>query len=52
MLLFDVFGKAGIPSPAQIVSDVPKSKTGLIFGFTVTLKLVVVAHCPVFEINV
>ena len=52
MPLFDVSGKDGTPSPAQIISAVPKLKSGLILVFTVTLKSLVVEHCPAFGINV
>ena len=45
MALADVAGNAGTPSPAQILTEVPKLKAGIIFGVTVTEKLVVVAHC-------
>ena len=48
----DVAGKAGTVPPSQIVSDVPKEKTGVMFGLTVTEKLVVVAHCPADGVNV
>ena len=52
MLLVDVVGKAGTGLPAQIVSAVPKLKTGVTFGLTVTAKVVVVAHCPAEGVNV
>jgi hypothetical protein len=42
--LVDVAGNVGTIPPAQIVSDVPKLNVGGMFGFTVTVKLVVVAH--------
>jgi hypothetical protein len=42
----DVAGKEGKGLPVQIVVDVPKLKVGVRFGFTVTEKLVVVAHWP------
>ena len=42
----EVFGKVGTVPPPQIVSDVPKLNVGVIFGFTVTVKLVGFVHCP------
>ena len=42
--LVDVVGKVGTVPPLQIVSDVPKLNVGVIFGFTVTVKVAVVAH--------
>ncbi len=36
--------KAGTAAPAQIVSDVPKLNVGVIFGLTVMVNDVVVAH--------
>jgi hypothetical protein len=50
--LVDVFGNAGTASPLQMVSVVPKENTGVTFGFTVTEKLVVVAHKPADGVNV
>ena len=44
--LVDVVDKTGTVPPWQVVRDVPKEKTGVTFEFTVTLKTVVVAHCP------
>lgn len=40
----DVSGNAGTPVPEQIVSVVPKLNAGVIMGFSVTAKEVVVAH--------
>jgi hypothetical protein len=48
----DVVGNAGTPEPAQIVSEVPKPNTGVTFGFTVTVNVVGVAHCPAVGVNV
>ena len=48
----DVFGKVGTVPPAQIVSDVPKLNVGVIFGFTVTVNVAVVAHCPAVGVKV
>ena len=50
--LSDVVGRAGTVPPAQIVSELPKPNTGVRFCVTVTLKLVVVAHCPAAGVNV
>jgi hypothetical protein len=35
-----------------MVNADPKPKEGVIFGLTVTLKVVVVAHCPVVGVKV
>jgi hypothetical protein len=48
----DVFGNAGTVPPSQIVNVVPKLKVGVIFGFTVTVNVVVVAHWPAVGVNV
>jgi hypothetical protein len=40
----EVPGNAGTVPPAQMVSDVPKVNVGVMFGFTVTVNVVVVAH--------
>jgi len=48
----DVVGNAGTIPPAQIVKLVPKPNTGVIFGLTVTLKVVGVAHRPAVGVNV
>jgi hypothetical protein len=40
----DVFGNAGTVPPSQIVNVVPKLNVGVMFGFTVTVNVVVVAH--------
>ncbi len=40
----DVVGKVGTASPLQIVAVVPKLNVGVTTGFTVTVKVVVVAH--------
>ena len=52
ILLLDVVGKAGTVPPAQIVSEVPKSNVGVMFGATVTVNVVLVAHCPPEGVNV
>ena len=48
----DVVGKVGTVPPLQMVRAVPKLKVGVIFGLTVTLRAVVVAHCPDVGVNV
>ena len=48
----DVFGNTGTLADAQNVVDVPNGNTGTIFGFTVTVNAVVVAHCPAVGVNV
>jgi hypothetical protein len=50
--LSDVVGSVGTVPPLQIVNEVPKLKVGVIFGFTVTVNVVVVAHCPAVGVNV
>ena len=42
----DVVGKVGTTPPAQIDKLVPKVNVGNVFGVTVRLNDVVVAHCP------
>ena len=50
--LSDVPGNVGTAAPAHIERDVPKLNTGVTFGFTVTLKLAVVAHWLPFGVKV
>jgi hypothetical protein len=52
ILLSDVVGNVGTVSPEQIVSVVPKANVGVTFGVTVTVNVVVVAHCPAVGVNV
>jgi hypothetical protein len=52
MPFVDVPGKAGTASPLQIVSEVPKENTGVVFGLTVTVNVVVVAQTPGVGVNV
>ena len=52
MLLFDVVGNAGTDPPGHILSEVPKLKTGVALGVTVTVKVAVVAHTPEVGVNV
>jgi hypothetical protein len=47
----EVFDKAGIEAPAHAVSDVPKLKSGVNTGLTVTVNVTVVAHSPAVGIN-
>ena len=42
--LLEVLVNAGTTAPAQMLRDVPKLNVGVMFGVTVTEKLVVVAH--------
>jgi hypothetical protein len=50
--LVDVVGNVGAVTPAQNVVLVPKVNVGVIFGLTVTVKVVVVAHKPAVGVNV
>ncbi len=52
MPLVDVLGNVGTVPPEQIVNVVPKLNVGVMFGFTVTVNVVVVAHCPALGVNV
>ena len=52
MPLSEVAGNVGTVSPAQIVSEVPKLKAGVMFGFTVTVRVVPFAHWPTDGVNV
>ena len=47
-----MLGNTGTVPPAQIVNVVPKLKVGVMFGFTVTVNVVVVAHCPAVGVKV
>ena len=49
-LLFDVEGKTGLGIPEHI--GAMAVKVGVIFGLTVTVKVVVVAHCPASGVKV
>ena len=44
MPFMEVAPKVGTVPPAQMVSDEPKLNVGVIIGFTVTVKVRVVAH--------
>jgi hypothetical protein len=48
----DVFGNAGTVPPEQTLSEVPKLNVGVVLDPTVTLNVVVVAHCPAVGVNV
>ena len=52
MPFVEVLGKAGTVPSVQIVSVVPKSNRGVMFAFTVTVKVAGVAHCPAVGVNV
>ena len=48
----DVVGHEGTVPPAQIVRLVPNPNVGVMLGVMVTLKVVVVAHCPAVGVKV
>ena len=48
----DVVGNVGTVAPAQIDKPVPKLNVGAMFGSTVTVNDVVVAHSPALGVNV
>ena len=48
--LVDVVGKAASVAPAQIGATA--LKVGVMFGLTVMVRVVVVAHCPAVGVNV
>ena len=50
--LEEVVDNTGTDPPEQIVSEDPNTKAGVITGLTVTVKLVVTAHCPADGVNV
>jgi hypothetical protein len=52
MPLVDVVGKVGTVPPSQMVNDVPKLKVGVIFGATVTVNVMLVAHKPAVGVKV
>ena len=52
ILLVDVVGSVGTVAPAQIVAVVPKLNVGVMFGATVTVYVVVVAHKPTVGVKV
>ena len=52
MALSDVPGKVGTVPFSQIVNVVPKAKVGVMFGLTVTVKVVGNAHWPAAGVKV
>ena len=50
MPLVEVVGKADKAAPEHI--DATAANVGVIFGATVMVKVVVVAHCPAVGVNV
>jgi hypothetical protein len=50
--LVDVVDNVGAASPAHMFAVVPKLKTGVIFGFTVTVNVAGVAHCPASGVKI
>ena len=48
----EVVGKIGTVAPAHADEVIPKLNVGVIFGLTVTVKVVPVAHCPLLGVNV
>ena len=49
--LVEVVGKIGTVPPVQMLNVVPKLKVGVMFGFTVTVKVNVVAQVPAVGVN-
>ena len=52
MPFIDEVGNTGTVLLVQIDKDIPKLNVGVIFGFTVTANVVVVAHNPAVGVNV
>ena len=50
--LVEVAGSDGTAPPAHIVSELPKLKAGVVFGVTVSVNVVGLAHCPAAGVNV
>ena len=50
--MVEVVGNDGTELPAQMVSALPNVNNGVAFGFTVTVKLVVVAQRPAVGVKV
>lgn len=50
--LVELAGREGTDSPAQMVREVPNAKAGVIFGFTVTVKVAGKAHWPASGVKV
>ena len=51
-LFVDAVGNVGTAAPAQTVKDVPKLNAGVTIGFTVTVKVTVVAQGPAAGVKV
>ena len=52
MELLDDVGKAGTIPPEQILKVVPNENVGVVCGVIVTIKVVVLAHCPTSGVKV
>jgi hypothetical protein len=52
MPLSEVTGNNGTLLPAHMLSVVPKLNAGIVFAFTVTVNVVVFAHCPADGVKV
>jgi hypothetical protein len=52
MPLSDVVNNVGTEPPAHIAREVPKLNAGVIFGLTVTVNVVGLAHCPAVGVKV
>ncbi len=50
--LSEVVGRVGTDAPLQMEIEVPKLNKAVVFGVTVTVNVVVVAHCPDVGVNV
>ena len=50
--LVDMPVSVGTLPPVQMVNDVPKSKTGIVLGVTVSVNVVGMAHSPALGVNV
>ena len=50
--LSEVVVNVGTTPPAHIVREVPNANVGVMFGVTVSVNVVVVAHCPAVGVNV
>jgi hypothetical protein len=48
----EVEASTGTVPPEHTVNDVPYENVGVMFGFTVTVKVAVVAHWPAVAVNV
>ena len=52
MPLTEVLGNVGTVPPAQITSEVPNAKVGVILGLTTTFLVTGIPHCPGVGVNV